>query len=87
MPSLNPTAPPLSLYMCVCVCVCVRVRVCVCVCVCVHVCVCVGGWECHRARESAVAENVGKQTQARTDISVLEEINILLLKAFIFHAM
>ena len=48
------------------------------------VCVCVCAWVrgCHTA-----AENVGKQTQARNEISMHEEINTLLLKAFVFNAM
>ena len=49
-------------------------------CVCVCVCACMRA--CHTA-----AENVGKQTQARNEISMHEEINTLLLKAFVFNAM
>ena len=55
-----------------CVCVCV-VYVCVCICVCMCVCL--------PACESIAAENVGNQTQAHNEISVLVEINTLLLKA------
>ena len=45
-------------------------------------CVCVDTWAC----ESAAAENVEKRAQAHTEISVFEDINMLLLKTVVFSA-
>ena len=71
--------------MCVCVCVCVYVCVRACVCACMCVCVCAS--EC--TGESIATENIParKQTKAHNEISVLEEINMLLPKAFVFNAL
>ena len=44
---------------------------------------CAGEWV--RETESIAAENVEKQIQARNEISALEEINMFLLKAFVFN--
>ena len=59
-----------------CVCACVRVCVCVCVCVCV--------FRCERPRKPYRWKCL--KTAARYEISVLEEVNMLLVSAFVFNA-
>ena len=50
------------------------------VCVCVRACVCVCVCTAPSARESITAQNAVKQAQAPNEISVLETIDMFLLK-------